>query len=430
MALGVGVGVGVGVGAGVGVGEGAGVFGSAAERVGCGDGRPEPQPGSAAAMAVPDVDRPHRIGDVSMLGACEWRPDQEGDVRHAVVDEEAVRAFPVIPEALAVIAQDDEDGAVVDTERLQLSHEAPKLTVGKGNLAVVRTLLVSGREWLGRPVGGVRVVQVNPGKEWRAAGLPNPRQGLVHHFVGRPLDRAERKAALRAQVEVVEIGIESLVDPPLRVEDVGGDEPTGAVAALLEDFGQGDLVRAEEEAAVVADAVLRREFASEDARMGGQRQRRDRHRLVELHAVPRDAVEHRRLDVLRTVGANAVGARRIQRHHDDVEGLARDTLRKRAEVGAAARAGRARARQLPRSQPRGRDDTESDHPEECATPGESGRLRCGSGFGRPRHGRPIVTAETDCRQLGAGSDLDFLIRHPRVVRRIRKSRSDPAQRAA
>ncbi len=295
--------------------------------------------------------------------AGERRSDQEGDVRHAVVNEEAVSALAMIPEALPVIAHDDEDRAVVDAERLQLRDEAPDLAVGKGNLAVIRTFLVARRERLGRPVRRVRIVQVNPGKERRALGFPNPRQGLVHHLVGRPLDRAERKAALRAEIEVVHVRIEALIDPPLRVEDVSGDERTGAVAALLEDLGQRHLIRPEEEATVVADAMLGREFAGEDTRVGRKRQRRDRHRLVELHAIARDAVEHGRLDVLRAVGADAVGARRIQCHHDDVERLARDAARQRPKVGAAARAVRARAHHPPCREPRRRDENDG-HPQE------------------------------------------------------------------
>ena len=86
------------------------------------------------------------------------------------------------------------------------------------------------------------------------------------------------------EIEVVEVGVEPLIDPPLRVEHIRTNESASAIAARLEDFRQRDLIRAEEEPAVVADAVLRRELAGEDARVRRQRQRRDRDRLFEQHA--------------------------------------------------------------------------------------------------------------------------------------------------
>ena len=163
----------------------------------------------------------------------ERRADHERHVRHAVVDEEAVRALAVIAEALAVIAHDDDDGAVVDAERLQLRHDAPDLAVGEGNLAVVgmapcsatRTARAAGRA-SARRRGESRQRTASP---WTARihGSALSTTSLAGRWIA-----AERNAARLAEIEVVEVGVESLVDAPLRVEDVGADEPAGAVAAL------------------------------------------------------------------------------------------------------------------------------------------------------------------------------------------------------
>ena len=70
------------------------------------------------------------------------------------------------------------------------------------------------------------------------------------------------------QVEVVHVGLEALVEPPLAVEDVGADDGARPETLALQHGGQRQLVRRQEEAAVVAHAVFRREAAREDAGSG------------------------------------------------------------------------------------------------------------------------------------------------------------------
>ena len=50
-----------------------------------------------------------------------------------------------------------------------------------------------------------------------------------------------RSAPLRSKLSMIRV--EALVDAPLGVEHVGGDERAGAVAARLEHFGKGELLR-------------------------------------------------------------------------------------------------------------------------------------------------------------------------------------------
>ena len=74
---------------------------------------------------------------------------------------------------------------------------------------------------------------MNPREERLLRLLLNPGQRLVHHLVGGALDPCEREAAPLAHIEIVEVRVEALIDPPLGIEDVGSDERAGSVATLL-----------------------------------------------------------------------------------------------------------------------------------------------------------------------------------------------------
>ena len=298
-----------------------------------------------------------------------------------------------------MVAHDDDDRAVVDAELLQLRDDAGDLAVGEGNLAVVGVPLVPRGERLGRVVRRVRVVQVDPGEERPAFGAVDPRERLVDRLVAGPLDGAQRHRALLAEVEVVEVGVEALVDAPLRVEDVGGDEAAGAVAVGLQDLGERQLVRAEEEASVVAHAVLGRELAGEQARVRGQGERRDRLGLLEQDALAGELIEGRRLDVLRAVRLHAVGARRVERHHHQVQRLPRHAGGQGAQRLAFRPAERAGIPEPDRRAGRGHQR------EGGRQPPDARRAPCGRrrrGLGAFRHTGHIVTRRGRRRQCGVG----------------------------
>src|SRR5262245_3097536 len=196
-------------------------------------------------------------------------------MRHAVVDEERVVRLTVVAEALAVIAEDDDDRAIVDARRLELSDQATNLRVRKRNLTSIRAPFITREKWLGRIERRVGIVEVNPREEGLPRLLLDPRKRFVHHLIGRPLNARQRKAATLAHVEVVEERIEPLIDPPFRIEDIGRHERAGPVSAFFQTLGQRHLLRTEKEAAVVADAMLGWELPCEDRRVGGQRERSD-----------------------------------------------------------------------------------------------------------------------------------------------------------
>ncbi len=138
-------------------------------------------------------------------------------------------------------------------------------------------------------------------------------------FAG-PLDLAERDLLEAAQVELVEIGVETLVQAPLGVEDVGGDEGRRVVALGLEHLGHGHELGGDDEAAVVPDAVEEGQGAGHDRRVRGQGQgrlarwrvskRMPRAAKVSMVGVATPAI---------AVAADLVGPERIHGDQDDVE---------------------------------------------------------------------------------------------------------------
>ena len=66
------------------------------------------------------------------------RPDQQRHVHRRLVDEEAVRAFAVLAEALAVIAHDDDHGAIGEVVRVEIGEQPADLRIDERDLAEVR----------------------------------------------------------------------------------------------------------------------------------------------------------------------------------------------------------------------------------------------------------------------------------------------------
>ncbi len=165
--------------------------------------------------------------------------------------------------------------------------------------------------------------------------LVEPGQRLVDDLVTPPADVGQRHRRVLRKVEVVEVAIEALVESPFRVEDVGSDECAGRPAAPLEQRGEGEARGVEDEAAVVAHAVRRRNGTREDRRVGRQRQRHRGHRLVEAYAPGCQRVEIGRHPLGLAVAAELVGPRRVERENEDVQILGPHAPRQRAEPDAA-----------------------------------------------------------------------------------------------
>ena len=227
-----------------------------------------------------------------------------------------------------MVADRDDDrvsGPVVVVEPLE---EAADLRVHVGDLAEVGTVPVALGPGFRRLVGRVRVVVVDPGEEARAGGLVEPGKRRVGHLARRPLDFVERHAHGVAEVEVVEVVVEALGDPPLRVEHERRHEAAGAQPLVAQDLRQDDVFVVQVEAAVVPNPVRGRILPGEDRRMRRQRQRRHRLRLLEQHPLSRQPIEMRRLDVGKAIRADPIRPRRVQRDQQHAQIIGSHSVRK------------------------------------------------------------------------------------------------------
>ena len=230
-----------------------------------------------------------------------------------------------------MIADRDDDrvsGPVVVVEPLE---KAADLRVHVGDLAEVGTVPIALGPGFRRLVGRVRVVVVDPGEEALTGGLVEPRQRGVGHLARRSFDLVERHVHGVAEVEVVEVVVEALADPPLRVEDERRHESPGAQPLVAQDLRQDHVLVVQVEAAVVPNPMRRRILASEDRRVRRQRQRRHRLRLLEQHTLSRQPIQMRRLDVREPIGPDPVRPRRVQRDQQHAQIIGSHPVRKQSQ---------------------------------------------------------------------------------------------------
>ena len=78
-----------------------------------------------------------------------------------------MQGLPVLAQALAVVGGHEEERVVPQAESAESVVEAPHELVGEGHLAVVQPCGVARRVGLGRLVGVVRIVEVQPEEDPR-----------------------------------------------------------------------------------------------------------------------------------------------------------------------------------------------------------------------------------------------------------------------
>ena len=136
--------------------------------------------------------------------------------------------------------------------------------------------------------------------------------------------------------------------PHFAASTYAATKPPVRYPRAFEHFRKRDLIGAEKESTVVAHAVLGRKLAGKDARVRGERQRGDRDRLLEQHAFGCQPIDRRRFHIVRAVGADAIGARRVERHDDQVQPIACDAARQLpSSTPAAVLTGRVRTNHVP-----------------------------------------------------------------------------------
>ena len=182
--------------------------------------------------------------------------------------------------------------------------------------------------------GSYRCTQAKNGSPWRsihacaAATTASPRRS----------DSSTLPPCCAALDRVV-VDVEPPREAEAAIQHVGADERGGRVAACLQERGQGLPILGEHVGAVVVHAVVRRLEAAQDRRVGRQRQRDRRQRLLEHRALRGEGVDVRRQARGPAVGADPVRAQRVDGDEEDARPRAGPPARA-ASSRAAATSGR------------------------------------------------------------------------------------------
>ena len=188
-----------------------------------------------------------------------------------------------------------------------------------GNLAVVQGPAETGAVGLGRLVGSVGVVEVDPGEEWLLARLVEPGEGAVDHHAPGALGL---EAGVRVERDFVVEAREPVGEAEAVVEHEGADEGTGAVPGRGQSRRQRPRRRGKALRPVVAYAVARRQQTREDRGVGRRREGHRRGDVGQPHARGGESVQRRCLGAVVPVDSDVVGAHRVDGDEEEVEAFA------------------------------------------------------------------------------------------------------------
>lgn len=239
-------------------------------------------------------------------------------MERGLVEKKAMGQLAMLAQAFAVVGGHGHHGLVREALALQLFQQAAHLRVHLRDLAVVGTAGMARRPGRRRHVGSVGVVEMDPEEERPGVVLQaEPGERPVHHVAPRPL-RLQGDAGVGIAGDLVVIHLEALVEPEAAVEHEGADEGARAVPLLGKHGRQGALVRRVGAEAVVAQPMVGRQQAGEDAGVGRQGQRHLGRRAGEADALGRQAVQPGGYGVAVSIAAQVVGPYRVQGHQDEV----------------------------------------------------------------------------------------------------------------
>jgi hypothetical protein len=169
-----------------------------------------------------------------------------------------------------------------------------------------------------------------------------------HHELGR-----------RARLaEAIVVDVEPVGQPEARMQRKGADEGSSRVAGLLEQRRSGARLGRQTVAAVVAQAMLKRELAREDARVRRQGEDGVGMREIEADALGGEPIERRRCRGA-AIRTERIGAERVDGDEQDV------LLRYRVEIRLSSAAAEVQHRADSRDDRSARTDPK---PPSCAHP--------------------------------------------------------------
>ena len=290
----------------------------------------------------------HRVGDDAGGNPMRVVQDQR-HVQGRVVGEEAVRHFAVLAERFAVIRRQHNHRVAACRRVEHRLQQRAERGVNRGDFAEVRRAAIPRRERLRRRVRKMRLVHVHP-REPRRGVARDPRQRRGDRVGAAPLRNAKRDGAGLVLRKVIVVDVETWRQTEARIERKGADERAGAVVPRAQQRRQRRDLRRKTEAGVFAHAVAERIQARED---GGMRRQGDDGRgagLGESDAAGRQPIDPRGRRGLVAVGAERIGAERVDGDEEHIGRRAprhwtiaarahqRRHRRRRGERGPAGRA--------------------------------------------------------------------------------------------
>src|SRR5712691_1733718 len=186
------------------------------------------------------------------------------------------------------------------------SQHAAHLRISKSNLAIVGlcfVLLVVGSR---RPVGVMRIIQMDPEEKTLGVVVAQPGQGLVDHHITRALHGVEVCLIKPAEVKMVIVEVKSAVEPKARIEDSRADYAGRGVTLTAEEGGQRRLAGGK---AVTAEVVYSGPHGVAPRENRSMSRQRDRHRsigLLETHSFKSQAVNVRRANLTISVATEVI----------------------------------------------------------------------------------------------------------------------------
>ena len=162
------------------------------------------------------------------------------------------------------------------------------------------------------------IVEVHPEKEFFLIVVREPIQRSVGDDVARTLHFVEIGFLQAAEIEVIVVKIEPVVEAEAPVEDRRANYRAGGVAAFLQNGGERGLLGIQFVGAKVVDAAEHGIGAGEDHSMRRQSHRYGSIGMVEASAVGRERVDVGGFDLLIAVASKVVGAECIYGDDDDV----------------------------------------------------------------------------------------------------------------
>ena len=173
-------------------------------------------------------------------------------------------------------------------------------------------------KWRRRLVGRVGIVEVNPGEETPVYHRTDPGASPGDDLF-RPSFVLEEQALVPAAIEVVSISVETLVEAPLGIENVGPDERAGRVPFLFQQLAEQGEPAGDERSAVVPDLMVKGVCAGQDGGVRGKGQRGLSNAALEQRALPRQVIEVRCGRAASPISGNVIGAKCVDRDQDDAK---------------------------------------------------------------------------------------------------------------